>query len=149
MLHGLINLENMCSRNPIKKPSRIFLFHPSIKCCNSLTAVQNRVPIIIMHTYQIHKNMLTEKNHTGMVRICKTHVYFWYPPLLLLMSSFHLSTSTQFVKHFESFLTLSNISRAFLLSRTRLSKTAVVNDFHPKFGSKIRFSHPGRKPPRN
>jgi hypothetical protein len=32
----------------------------------SFTIVQNLVPIIIMHTYQICKNTLTEKNHNQM-----------------------------------------------------------------------------------
>ena len=32
----------------------------------SFTIVQNLVPIIIMHTYQICKNMFTEKNHIQM-----------------------------------------------------------------------------------
>ncbi len=95
------NLENMCSRKPIKKPlPRIFCTHPFIN-----TTIKNRVPILVMHTSQIRKNTSTEMNHIGMVPIQKTHGYFWKPPLLLMMGSFHVIASTLVVEHFESFLT--------------------------------------------
>ncbi len=91
----------MCSRKPIKKPlPRIFCTHPFIN-----TTIKNCVPILIMHTSQIRKNTSTEMNHIGMVPIQKTHRYFWKPPLLLMMGSFHVIASTLVVEHFESFLT--------------------------------------------